>query len=429
MIAGLADIGNEAARKLKIPGATDARMGQAVASARNFIGGREGTGAGPATGFLQGLSTLPMGGGFVPSIVQGAGLGSGLATPQESVLSEGGKGGLVAGGASIAGSMLGRAIPKSSAEQRLKDIAAREGIPMRYGTQSNTPMIKEMEARAERSAVLGLGRSNLAFKQREAIENKMAQAIWRKVGMEFDEFTPSNFTAASKAIGEKLQQPFKNGDIPFGGMMLQMSVDDAVRLTDDMTRPEFVMKAAILLDKKMAKGKLSPSELNVIMDDLRGLANSAYDDNNKAAGDAISNMLKTVKTQVIAQIPTQTGKESYKKALTEWANLKVVEDAFVKSGESSRGNLDFSKLKMAIERSMPGGYTYGRASLSDLAELGQAMKGKAALPEGIKFFTADPIAYTAFNNPLSAYLRDKNPISQPVAAGLMKAAGVQAGTE
>lgn len=428
MVAGLADAGNEAARRLGMSGANDARMGQAVSTARNILAGRPGTQAGPATGLVQGLATAPMG-GPLRSVVQGLGLGAGLATPEESPLIEGGKGAAVTGGMNLLGGMVGKTVAGSQAEQRLMDIARKHGIRLRYGAASNVPQVKEMEARSERSILLGFGRGNLAFKQREAVEDDMSRAVWRKIGMNFDEFTPTNLNAASEAIGKKLQAPFAKGDIPFKGTRLQMAVDHAVRVTDDMTRPQFVMDAASLIDKKILAGKISSSELNVVMDDLRGLANKAYDDNNKVAGDAINNLIKSVKTHVISQIPSETGKEAYKKALTQYANLKVVEDAFVKSAESARGNLDFSKLKAAIERNMPGGYTRARADLADLAELGQAIKTGRSLPEGIKGTLTDPLVYGAFNNPLSMYLRERNPVNAATAQALLKAAGVQSGTE
>jgi hypothetical protein len=374
-----------------------------------------------------------MGGGFFPSVVQGAGLGAGLATPEENVLTEGGKGGVVAGGASALGRLLGSAPRKSAAEQRLVDVAKREHVPMRYGTQSNTPQIKEVEARAERNLLLGFGRSNKAFADREAGENAMASAVWRKLGMNFEEFTPENFNTAAKVIGKDFEQPFRLGPIPLvkDGMPLpefSAALGAARKMTAEVADPTHLNSAIKLVDKKLSHGRMTASERNFMFEELRGLRAKAIDDKNANVAKSIDSLITAFDIAAIRQIPGQMAKERYLAAAQKWANLKVLEDVYAKSGESARGNLDFSKLKAAIERSMPGGYTRGRADLADLAALGEAMKGKSALPEGLKNTITYPFVYLAVNNPMSSFLRE-NSLPQPLWSAALKSAGVQAGTE
>jgi hypothetical protein len=183
-----------------------------------------------------------------------------------------------------------------------------------------------------------------------------------------------------------------------------------------------------LVDKKLSQGNMTVSERNFIFEEFRGLRGRAIDDKNTNVAKAIDSLMDAFDAAAIRQIPGQMGKERYVAAAQKWANLKVVEDVFVKSGESARGNIDYSKLKNAIERSMPGGYVYGRASLADLATMGEAMKGKAALPEGLKGTLTDPALYLSVNNPLAAFLRERS-IPTPAMSGALKALGVQAGTE
>lgn len=433
-VAGLADLGNAAALKFGIPGANTARMSDTVSAFRNKLADRPGIAPGPLTGFVQGLVTAPFSSSkFIPSALQGAGLGAGLASPDESQLQQGLTSGIISGSLAMASGLISNA-PRiqnkglPSARDKLMDTARREGIDMTYGTQTGSKMAKEIESRAERSVLLGFGESNIAKSTREQIDDQLARAVWRRAGQnDMTEFTSEAFNSAAKNIGEKLSAPFANKSIPFKSPALDMTIYHAAGMADD--HPEYLIKAAIALDRQVNKGTITSSELNVLNNDLRFWMNKAYDDGNKTAGDAIREMMRAVRGQAIAQIPSQTGKEAYKRALTEWANLKVIEDAFVKSSDSARGNLDFTKLKSAIERNMPGGYVSGRADLTDLADLGMAMKPGSALPEGVKVFTADAPIYYSLNNPLSRYLRMNNPLNkEPTAAGL-KALGIGVTTQ
>jgi hypothetical protein len=432
MVSGLADYGNASAKRLGLPGANDARMSQAVSAVRNQLGGREGTGAGPATGLLQGLSTAPMT-GFAGSVAQGAGLGAGLATPEESQFAEGTKGGAVGGAASWLGRLVGGGgEPTSVAERVLRETAKREGITPLAGSRSNSPLLKMSERRAEQNLLLGglFGGKNIATAQREAVDDQMARAVWKHIGMDASEFTSNNFNTAQKYLGQKLQAPFANADnIPFSGMKLETAVYNGINKAEGMSSPEMLNKATDLVAKKIQSGKINASELNVVMDDLRGLASKARLDSNKVAADSIDDLVKAVRDHARNQIPTDAGKEAYTKALKQYANLQVVKDAFVKSSDSARGNLDFTKLKGAIESNMPGGYTSGRADLKDLADLGLSMRRGQALPEGVKWNPLDPLIYLTANNPMSRVLQNRNPIDAETAQVLLKAGGIQLGTE
>jgi hypothetical protein len=431
MVAGMADFGDASAARLGLPGTTGTRMSDSVSTLRNQLAGREGTKAGPFTGLVQGAATAPMK-GVAGSIAQGVGLGAGLATPEESQFAEGAKGGAIGALANWGGHLVGGAVaPKSAAERALRETAKREGIDMLAGTRTGSPLMKMSERRAEQNLLLGglFGGKNIATSAREGIDDQMAKAVWKKIGVDATEFTSDNFNAAQKMLGKKLQAPFANADdIPFGGMKLESAVYNAINKTDNMSSPEMVNKAADLVAKKIQTGKLNASELNVIMDDLRGLASKARLDSNKVAADSIDDLVKAVRDHARSQIPTEAGREAYTKALKQYANLQVVKDAFVKSGDSARGNLDYSKLKAAIESNMPDGYTHGRADLKPLADLGQRMKQGSALPEGVKWNPIDPLIYLTANNPMTRALRN-NPIDGDTAAALLKAGGIQLGTE
>jgi hypothetical protein len=430
MVAGLADFGDASAKRLGLPGATGARMSDSVSTLRNQLAGREGTGAGAYTGLVQGAVTAPMK-GVAGSIAQGVGLGSGLATPEEDQFAEGAKGGAIGLGANWAGHLVGGAVaPKSAAERTLRETAKREGIDMLAGTRSGSPLMKMSERRAEQNLLLGglLGGKNIATAAREGIDDQMARAVWKRIGIDATEFTSDNFNAAQKMLGQKLQAPFAKGEIPFGGMKLESAVYNGIDKAEGMSSPEMLNKAVDLVSKKIQGGKLNASEMNVIMDDLRGLAGKARLDSNKVAAKAIDDLEKAVRDHARGQIPTEAGREAYTKALKQYANLQVVKDAFVKSGDSARGNLDYAKLKAAIESNMPDGYTYGRADLKDLADLGQRMKQGSALPEGVKWNPIDPLIYLTANNPMTRALRN-NPLDGDTAAALLRAGGIQLGTE
>ena len=432
LLAGGVDFAMDAARRSGVSMPNVGRLSEPVSRLRNQIAGRDGIEAGPVTGLVQGLVTAPFGaGGFLRSAAQGLGLGAGLATPQESPLEEGAKAAASVAALSGLGKVFGPSAPKSKADARLRDIAAKEGISTTGGTQTGSPMLKELERRAERNVFLGgIGGTNYATRTREAIDDQFARRLWNKVGMEFDEFTQANINMANDEVGKIFAKPFKNGAVTFRSPELVLATKKADRLAKSLAEPDVLTKANALVKKQIEGGSITADNRNVLMNELRGLRTKAYDDvKSKSAGDAIGDLMQSVNNTVVKALPAGKPRDEYMDAMRKWANLKVIEDAFVKSGESARGNLDYTKLKAAIERNMPGGYVRGRADLTELADLGIAMRGGNVLAEGLKFNPIDPSIYLLYNNPFALSARKSNPIDAETTAGLLRAAGIQLGTE
>jgi len=436
LVAGLADVGGELASKAGLPYSNNERMSPFISALRNRLAGRDGGAPGPATGFVQGAVTAP----FSP-LTQAIGLGAGLAGDDQSPLVEGAKGALTSLLFKGGSKMISHSKPTSIAQRKINQTAIDENIDMTMGTQGGQPLMKEVERRAERNVLLGgVGGSNYATRTRERIDDQFAEALWRRIGFKgakevdgnvlvFNEFSPEHFNFAAKEIGKKLDKPFVGKSIDFNSFSLKSAVENAVRRSDKMNKPGPLLEAAELVQKKIDDKAIDSSEMNVLLDDLRGIVERSYDDKNKTAAEAVRELVKAVRANAISHIPTQSGKEQYKRALVEWANLKTVEDVFKRSAESARGNIDPSKLKDAIMRQMGDeGYTRGRADLASLANLGSAMRGGSVLPEGVKWNPLDPSLYLLFNNPASMFLRKRNPLDEEAVFSALRPIGTELNT-
>lgn len=433
LVAGIGDVADAATRKLT--GAPPASLfaTKAVSEARDRLAGRQpGESGGPLTPFVQSIATAPIvGPKLIGTLLQSFGLTPSQVAPGEDVLSEVGKAGLTSVAAHGAGTALGKSVSSSQAQRRLDEIANREGIDRTYGMKTGRDIVRNMEARAERNLLLGgFGVPNMAQATHESIDDQFAKALWKRTGQNFNEFTQENINAATKSIGSRINAPFAGGkEIPFGGLRLKSAVDDAIEASyGKMSRPDEVLKAAFLVDKFVSEGKINSSNFNTIADDLRGLATKAYDDSNKAGGDAIMRIYREMRNDVANQLPNQTAKDDYRKALLQYANLQVIKDAFKRSPDSARGNIDFAKLKPAIERNMEGGYTMGKADLADLADLGLSMRRSDVINEGLKVNPIDALLYATLNNPVSRAARERSPVDQQTAIDILRAAGLQLGT-
>lgn len=436
MVAGLADVGNDLARRAGLPGTSDASMSESVSRYRNILAGRPGTAPGRGTGLVQGIATAPLN-----PLLQ-LGLFPGLREPDQNPTVELGKGAAV----SLPLMGLARAMSpsrvQSVADKRLRDTASKEGIDMLAGTSSGQKGMKEIESRAERSLWLGgsFGGINYAQRTREAIDDQFTKALWRHAGMpeeaalpsgqllRFNEVTPKHLNYAFEKVGNKLDEPFKGKTMDFRSPNLNLVVKQAQAQNKTAIEPELVDKAIGAINARIQKGNITTSDFNTLMEDLRTLSSKAFEtEKNFGAGRMISELARAAREQAVRNIPTQSGKREYLDAVKQYANLKVIEDVFARSKDSARGNIDPEKIKAALQRSMEGGYARGRADLSDLAALGEAMRPSSALPEGVRMNPMDPSIYMMMNNPLSLAMRKYNPVNYETASPILRSLGIWAG--
>lgn len=287
----------------------------------------------------------------------------------------GGAAGAVAPGAAVsAGRRIVTPLPSrlTGEEQRLAQIAQREGVTLPIGTATGSPTMQQIESSLEQLPAS----AGMAKAQRQQMREQFNAAAMKRAGETATDVSPATLDNAFSRLGQNFDDLAERTSVKLDNRFAvdigSVARQYANRLPTDV-RPVVVSRLEDLA--KRIGTTMQGQEFQNISSDLRRATreNARVPEAQRALGEMANALDDAAERSMGPALAAE-----WRETRNQYRNLLAIDKAASQGlqADQAAGNLPFGALRQAVRAQDPRGFARGRGDLNEIARLGAFLADK-----------------------------------------------------